>query len=32
MVRIICRIKHHKEDNIGMVSESKVNLYKSIPI
>ena len=28
MVRIICRIKPPKEDNIEMVSESKVYLYK----
>ena len=28
MVRIICRIKPPKEDNIELVSEKKVYLYK----
>ena len=28
MVRIICRIKPPKEDNIELVSDSKIYLYK----
>ena len=28
MVRIICRIKPPKEDNIELISDSKIYLYK----